>query len=1041
MRSAPSRRHVLAVVLALVAAVLATLAPGAAAGPSSAPVAAAEPLLSSQFRTPPAAVRPKIRWWWSGNYGSTKLVQELAAISRAGFSGVEIAFDPEGWASAEQRQAMGAVLREAEGRGMTVDLTLGHTWPVRAPSVTPENGLAAQELVVGTQDLVGPAPYAGAPPAAKGGPPGVLHAVVAGRTLSPGTPALLPQAGPNLSPTGPTVAPVSPRVIDPSSLVVLTEHVGDDGLLRWDVPTGAWTVFGVWRRTTAEGSEDIAVMDHFSRAATTAVGQYIAENMVGRENLPVLRRVGGSFFEDSLEIDADDLFWTEEFTEQFRARRGYDPTPYLPFMVVAGLHHYPVWETPPAPDAELPDGAGERVRNDYLRTLTELYTHEHLRGFQEWAQTHDMSFRTQAAFGAALDVTRSARELTEAGGLADEESLNAGDPASPTDSNGRFAMDHYRSVVGGVHQGGGSEVHSELGAMFWRSWQAGLADYKAIMDKQWALGVTRPIPHGFANNPEGSAWPGRDRFGGIVSDSWNADHWPQWGLWRDLTDYWARGTLVLQHGRPQIDVAVYRDGFVTSAATFAALGTDAADHQALPALPGYDAVNPRGDDVAGTAADTPTPFFDGASLERRGWTFQYLDPAGLLEKSARGPGVLFPSGPSYRALIVDERAMPADSAEQLLAAARRGLRVVLVGPVPDRGTSLADAAAEDGRVRRAMTQLAALPTVRRVPAQGDVSTALGTLGLRPGAQWSEEVPLMVNHRVGKGVDYFYIWNGGEDEVRVGASLAAAGTPYRMDLVDGSVSRLGEYRTEGQRTVVPLRLTPGETTVIAVRRSGAGLHVVKSDGERVAVRGGSLELQDSGNGGRTLTLSDGTARTVQLGALPDPLVPQSWQLVVDDVGPDGTVRHELALSSLSDWRDIPAIRRASGTGRYRTAVDVPAAWLRADRGVRLDLGIVEGAFRLYVNGTRVSRDLTTDRPFADQPVRHGEAPTDVTRLLRPGSNEIVVEVVTTLKNRIVGLTEQGRPVGLGAGQPSTQPYGLLGPVSLVPEHRVILSGRR
>jgi hypothetical protein len=68
MRSAPSRRHVLAVVLALVAAVLATLAPGAAAGPSSARVAAAEPLLSSQFRTPPAAVRPKIRWWWSGDY-------------------------------------------------------------------------------------------------------------------------------------------------------------------------------------------------------------------------------------------------------------------------------------------------------------------------------------------------------------------------------------------------------------------------------------------------------------------------------------------------------------------------------------------------------------------------------------------------------------------------------------------------------------------------------------------------------------------------------------------------------------------------------------------------------------------------------------------------------------------------------------------------------------------------------------------------------------------------------------------------------------
>ena len=155
------------------------------------------------------------------------------------------------------------------------------------------------------------------------------------------------------------------------------------------------------------------------------------------------------------------------------------------------------------------------------------------------------------------------------------ENLKKLNPAPLGDTNWRFAFDHFRSVAGGVHQAGETEIGTELGAMFFRDQQASLELYKALMDKEWAAGITRPIIHGFAYQPPGSAWPGRDQFTGVVAQSWNQTNFPQWAMFRALNDYWARGNHVLTRGHPRTDVAVYRDGFLTSAATYQALGTRA----------------------------------------------------------------------------------------------------------------------------------------------------------------------------------------------------------------------------------------------------------------------------------------------------------------------------------------------------------------------------------------------------------------------------------------------------------------------------------
>src|SRR3954453_23734874 len=370
------------------------------------------------FRDPPRQGRPKFRWWGGnfvlpGSVDPAAISDELKAIADAGFGGVEIGFTPSVWANDAQRSALQGALTEAHKRGLGVDMTLGANWPLQTPNTGKGSGLSEQELMYGRKDLTGGSTFDGAAPAAIGDgdqPRGKLVAVTAARVVD---------RGPAVSEAG--TPPAKSTVLDPASLVDLTARVRPDHTLSWDVPAGDWILFAYWQRDASEG-----VVDHLRAESARAALKYIDDNQLGPAAAQ-LSGVGRSFFEDSLELDVSQLFWTDRFPAEFRRRRGYDITRFLPLMFVEGEHKYWVPESEPTPDFELPDGSGFRYRHDYYETETDLYIDEHLKEISAWAKRHGMRFRSQVAYGNSFDVTRSARELARDGGLVDDESLNAGD--------------------------------------------------------------------------------------------------------------------------------------------------------------------------------------------------------------------------------------------------------------------------------------------------------------------------------------------------------------------------------------------------------------------------------------------------------------------------------------------------------------------------------------------------------------------------------------------------------------------------------------
>jgi Glycosyl hydrolases family 2, sugar binding domain len=124
------------------------------------------------------------------------------------------------------------------------------------------------------------------------------------------------------------------------------------------------------------------------------------------------------------------------------------------------------------------------------------------------------------------------------------------------------------------------------------------------------------------------------------------------------------------------------------------------------------------------------------------------------------------------------------------------------------------------------------------------------------------------------------------------------------------------------------------------------------------------------------------------------------------------QHELDLTTLRPWSEIPELQDVSGVGTYTTTFGLPANW-SSSHGAYLDLGTVFDTFRVEVNG----REL----PGVDQ----ANPVVDVSSYLKAGGNTLKVTVATTLRSRMRTV------VGSGQANSPRQAYGLVGPVVITP----------
>ncbi len=971
-------------------------------------------------RDPGIEYRPELRWWLAeGLHTDETLRFEIDTAHRLGFGGMEFLAMDEGaidhtrygWGAEEWVHDSQIVVEETTRRNMSVSFTSGTNWSnANLPTIDADHPAAAQELDVVKEHL--------AAGASRTGPlPRVDLTVKPTAHVLPGEPAVVSQQV--------FTAAVAVRVLeqteggpvlDVDSVLDLTAQVRDE-TLDWTAPgEGTWWLFTYWRRGTGQTASPSASVNYTVNyldpdGAQAVIAYWDSTVLTAGLREQIAQNPRAQMYMDSLELfttGAGGLFWGRSVAAEFRERRGYDITPWLPFltrtvgfMAASTVYHHEA--------AEADRITVQKVRFDYARTLTDLYIENMLRPLAAFLHDNGIELRAEISYGLPFELTRPGPEVD---GI-ETESLEFGSQ-----------IDAYRLMAGPAHLFG-KQYSSETGATT-RNHVLDHRFYDQIIATQLAAGITKTVLHGWASTAgaEGvTRWPGHEGMWPMFSERFDtrqpgAEFYPWWNAAVGRYQY------VLRQGKPRIDVGILRtDHFTDNMVGVTLLDQDG---NRIPDEEAYGRLWMR---------NRENHWWQDLGMQDAGWTYEFLDGSLLLHPDVVfADGLVQPAGPGYQALIVYQSELDPDVARQLLAWAGRGLRVLVVHGarelkllVDQLHTTHERAAARtpglDGRdieLASTMAELLALPTVAAVAHPAQTVEGLRALGVVGRAEFRGENRSVLSHlREDGDLLHLYLYHflyEAEAPVEVEVWLPGAGAVHRVDGWSGSVRPHAGARQDAGRTLVTVTLAPGETALLTLDRG-------------------------------TPAAADGTPTSPEVLLDLDrwTMAVESWdagelQLVTEDRGlgyqtrevrPMTTVtRLDAGSGTLRPWKDLPGVGPdVSGVGEYVSALELDHEPVEGCRYL-IDLGSTAGGLGSLRVGDHEPRGFDTSAPVVD-----------VTEDLRSGANTVTVRVASSLNNRLLarGYYEEVPDIvtqvsGVEPRMQTTEvhDHGLLGPVRLLRE---------
>jgi hypothetical protein len=321
---------------------------------------------------------------------------------------------------------------------------------------------------------------------------------------------------------------------DTADVVNVTSHVDGGGRLRWDAPGGRWTVLRYVCLNTGERlkvpspKSDGWATDHLNPEATRAYVRHVLARL--RESLGDLKRSGiTNLYLPSYEVTGP--IWSPAFPAEFRRRRGYDMTPYLPVLFGARVGG---------------QDRTERFLFDYRKTLGEVLVDAYYGVARE--EAHAVGLRVKSEAGGPGPPVHN----------VPVDSLAA--HASVDSIQGEFWP--YRPRAGALwvvkepavaaHVYGRREVNLEAFTSM-EHWREGPGDLKASADRVFCEGGNHFVWHTWTHNPPEAGLPGWVYSAGTHLNR-NVTWWTKA---KPFLDYLARGSYLLQRGQFVADVLYY----------------------------------------------------------------------------------------------------------------------------------------------------------------------------------------------------------------------------------------------------------------------------------------------------------------------------------------------------------------------------------------------------------------------------------------------------------------------------------------------------
>ncbi len=704
--------------------------------------------LHRAFADPPDDCRIMMRWWWFGPAVSKpELQRELEEMKAGGIGGVEIAtlypqalddsatgFHNSPYLSDEHLDALRFAAQQAARLGLRVDVTLGSGWPFGGPHIPitqAAGGLRVEAILIpaGAESVA--IPYTGAGEQ-------LIRAFIAPRV---GDAMRLPEArGAN-------------DIRDGRLMTGVPEH-GQRAALFFIASRTGMTV-----KRPAVGAEGFA-LDHYDQRAIATHLEAVGDRLLSAfGNHPPY-----AVFSDSLEDYGSD--WTPDFLNEFRARRGYDITPYLPALI---------GDDGPATAA---------IRHDWGQTLTELANDHYLEPIHNWARSHHTLFRSQTyGFPPVTLSSNRHEELPEGEGKA---TLNMWREFSDT-----------RWAASAGHLFGKNVISSETWTWLHSpAFRATPLDMKAEADLHFLQGINQLVGHGWPYSPESAGEPGWRMY---AAGALNA-HNPWYFAMLDLTKYLQRVSFALRQGKPVADVAL----LLPNDDVWASFAAKMQKKQSPTSAAGFDETG------SNITIDESMGKFLGkeviAQVLDAGFGLDFIDA-----------DAIDTGGIPYKVLILpDVNRLPVKTYERVLAFARAGGIVIATRRRPATAPGFVDREAATTRIEQMSQTLfgGSIPTAHFIADEMTLESSLATY-LQPDLTLAPKTPAIgFIHRVLPSGDLYFIANTSNHPQQVVASFRSQ--HRRAEIWDAMT---GEISGAGEAQHVALTLAPYESRIVFLSDEG------------------------------------------------------------------------------------------------------------------------------------------------------------------------------------------------------------------------------
>lgn len=994
--------------------------------------------LKSDFVNTPAEARLRCYWWWLNSMATkesiTRDLEEMkdkgyggASIVDAGSSNYQVAAKTVAgpvFMSPDWMELYKHAVKEADRIGIELSVNVQSGWNPGAPSITPE--MAMKKIVWTEVDVTGgkaismelPQPekklmYADICVQAipkKAGAPVQNEAIQNWKKKSfrekIGWKGVYPlhELRDDFDGDGKMMAIRKDEIID------LTSNY-KNGKLEWNAPVGEWTIIrygytctGAKTSTNSDGWEGLSV-DHLSPEAFELFSETVITPLI-----KTAKSVGNSvkyLQTDSWEMDL--VSWTKNFPTEFKKYRGYDIQKFMP--VLAGR----IVES---------RNESDRFLHDFRKTIGDCVANNHYQLFYNLAHKFGMGIHPESGgpHSAPVDALKVMGisdfpqgefwAMANTHRIKDDERLSVRQSACVAHTNGK------RFVA--------AEGPTSIGPQ----WERSPMDLKGNIDRVFCSGVNRIVWHTFTSSPKEFGLPGNEYFAGTHLNP-NVTWWEQS---KDFIKYLDRNMYMLQQGLFVADVLYYYGDDVPN---FVFLKEE------LPELNfGYD--------------------WDKCSKE-------------IIQNrvSVKDGKIVLPDGMCYRVMMLaPEKGIDLNVLRKLEQLVKDGM--TLIGPRPTEATGLTDFPKGDQELKAIADKLWGKTDGKNITENKygkgrviwgqDVNKVLSGMNIQPDFQFKgthpktaldyihrttsdQEIYLVANRfsqMAYNDFEYRYLttlpdrWEQVECSFRVTSKV-----PELWDPVTGEIKEIVAYREENGRTIIPLLFEPEGSKYIVFRNDKQKPHIteIRKDNQSVfpgfALKTGDYPRIDFRKNGENITAEINEAGTYALG----------WsdgrveELKAEKAG----IEKELsggwkidfwaytnmgaAIDQLKSWTefDDPRLKYYSGKAKYHKTFELSQEDLNGNR-VIIDLGNVKEMASVKINGQKLQ--VIWSAPFRF----------DLTSYLKPGTNDLEVEVVNMWVNRLVGdgkLPENERITKTNINKfngPDADQYlrvsGLMGPVKLM-----------